>query len=129
MAARGGRGNRLVLIKLVGGQRVPAEHVLLGQVIPRARAAHLHDEHLELTQSHRQDGELGQLSGLPGGLLEFIAVDVMHEGEIVAAADRTAVVGRLAVEPSCVFQVRGRVADLERRDSTVVHVTQHCPLL
>src|SRR4051794_12643617 len=98
-------------------------------MVPRARLAHLDDEDLELTQRHRQDRQFSQLAGLSGGVLELIAVDVVHQGQVVPAADRTALVGRLAVEPSCVFQVRRGIADIERPDAPAVHVTQHCPLL
>src|SRR6266508_3973058 len=37
----------------------PAEQVLLDEVVPTAAPAHLHHIHLELTERHRQHGQLG----------------------------------------------------------------------
>src|SRR6266508_3888605 len=38
----------------------PAEQVLLDEVVPTAAPAHLHHIHLELTERHRQHGQLGR---------------------------------------------------------------------
>ena len=85
-------------------------------MVPVAAAAHLHHEDLELTQRHRQHRQLRQRAGLAGGLLEFVAVNVVDVGEVLPAADRAPLVGGLAVEPGGVLQVRRGVADLVRAD-------------
>src|ERR1700755_3565593 len=105
VAARGDRGSCLGRVRFVGAERVETEQETPDQGVPRAGPAHLYDEDLELTQRHGQDRQLSELAGLSGGLLQLIAIDVMHEGEIVAAADRAPFLGRLTVEPSCVFEV------------------------
>src|SRR5262249_56909816 len=55
----------------VASQPVPAEQVLLDQMVPAAAPAHLDNVDLELAVGHRQDRQLGFGPGLSGGLLEL----------------------------------------------------------
>src|SRR5262249_48529653 len=103
---------------------VRAQQVLLDEVVPAAAAAHLDDIHPKLTERHRQRGQLRQPAGLPGGLLELVAVDVVDMDEVLATADGTTVPGRLAVELRRAFQVRRGIAHLIGAHPSGVDLTQ-----
>src|SRR6266511_3447208 len=103
----------------------PAEQVLLDEVVPTAAPAHLHHIHLELTERHRQHGQLGLAARLARRLPELVAVDVVHVGDVLPAAHRASVVARLAVKLRRADLVRRSVAHLVRADAAGVDLAQH----
>src|SRR3954467_13311045 len=126
-AGRRRGSHRVRRLRCASTETVAAEEVLLDKVVPPAGAADLHDVYLELTERHRHPRQLGEPAGLSGGLLQLVAIDVVHQGQVFLAADRTAVLGRLAVEFRRTFQIWRGIAHLVGADATGEDLTQQCP--
>src|SRR5258705_1415332 len=76
----------------------PTEKELLHQVVPAAAATHLDHVYLDLPDGLREHREFDSGPGLPGRLLQFVAVDVIDMRDVLAATHRAPVLGRVAVE-------------------------------
>src|SRR5690606_19468150 len=98
--------------------------VLLDQEVPVATAADLDHVDLELRYGGRQPPQLAHRPGLAGRGTQRVAVDVVHEPEVLPAADGAPHVDHLAVVLGGVLQVRRGVTDLEEGDPPGVHVAQ-----
>lgn len=98
-------------------------------MIPVTSATNFDDIDVKFPIRHREHRQLGSGPGLSGGLLEFIAVDVVDVPHRVAPTNGALDLGLFAEVLRGPDQVRRRVTDLAEAHSSGVNITeQSAPL-